>query len=109
MKNILFITDNNIATRLLVENTMGVARDKCYPIQISVMCEKDGIEHLRVSPCGLTLLSPSIRFYLNDRKNKGLPEDAKIVVVDSNIYGAANGAALLDVIIKNFTFSPSAL
>ena len=101
MKKILFITDNNIATSMLVEGTLNAARTFCLPLEIEVVSISEGVEILRNNPPKLTLLSPSMRFFLNDQESKGLPEDAKIVVVDSNVYGALNGKAVFDIITKN--------
>jgi len=100
MKNILFITSRNAATDILLERTMESANRNNLHINIEVINEQDGMARLQQNPPDLTLFSPSMRFYLNDRISKGLPEDAVIEVVDSRVYGSLDGRAMLETIAK---------
>ena len=101
MKRLLFITSPSVATDILVKRALDASRTYDFPVQIDTKGEKEGFAQLAKESFDMILLSPLLRYVLNDSDKKELFKDTPIYLVDSMIYGSLNGEAIIaNIILK---------
>jgi len=101
MKRLLFITSPGRATDILVKRALEASKTYDFPVQIDVGDDKEGFERLAKESFDMVLLSPLLRYVLNDDDKKELFEKTPYYLVDSMIYGSLNGEAIVaNIILK---------
>jgi cellobiose-specific phosphotransferase system component IIB len=101
MKRILFVTLLHQATETLIERVMAEAEKTGTDISIYITTHKaigeTTIEN-QDQDYDLILLSPLLRFLQSNPERAGLSNNIPIKTIDSKIYGALDGSALLALI-----------
>ena len=100
MKRILFITSGSHATDVLVKNTLSAAEIAGVEMKFEIADEAEGLRLYKQENFDILLLSPLLRFLLNEKGESEIPKKSPIEVVENTIYGSLNGEGLFKLVMS---------